>query len=328
MPKFNLQDFSRIVKTFAITDAAVVPPIITSLLCTPTDSQDLHSLRYVLCAGAPTSPALQAQLYRILSPRAVVAQVWGTTELAWQSMFSWNEMDKSGSVGRLLSGVELKLVGESGDSITQDLIHGEAYVRSPSMFVGYHNNPEATASAFDEDGFYRTGDRVYVDNNKVYIDGRVKDTMKINGWQVSPTEIEATLLQHPMIADAAVVGVDAVNDAGLDATLPRAYVVLHADTPPAGSHSALPLNPRLAPTPILTEQEVIDYAASKFVSYKRLSGGVIFIDQIPRNPTGKILRRLLCDTLELGTPASRSDASVAMSPTDSDHEAMIDDSDG
>ena len=316
LPRYNARDFSRIVNTLQITETAVVPPIVTSLLRLPEEEQRaLKSLRYVLCAGAPITPTLQAVLCQHLSPDAVVAQVWGTTEVGWASMFNWNEKDLSGSVGRLQPGIELKLVND-GLPVDEDLIQGEAYIRSPSMFTHYLDNPSATATAFDSDGFYGTGDRAYMHEGKIFIEGRVKDTLKIKGWQVSPSEIEAVLLEHPMIVDAAVVGIPAIDEDGLETTLPRAYVVPNMVSP-----AILPGLPVMQPIPPgvpqpLTAQEVVDFAASKLIPYKKLTGGVIFIDKIPRNATGKILRRLLCQPDEPDSPAFRSDASIALSASD------------
>ena len=230
-------------------------------------------------------------------------------------MFNWNEKDLSGSVGRLQPGIELKLVND-GLPVDEDLIQGEAYIRSPSMFTHYLDNPLATATAFDSDGFYGTGDRAYMHEGKIFIEGRVKDTLKIKGWQVSPSEIEAVLLEHPMIVDAAVVGIPAIDEDGLETTLPRAYVVPNMVSP-----AILPGLPVMQPIPPgvpqpLTAQEVVDFAASKLIPYKKLTGGVIFIDKIPRNATGKILRRLLSQPDELDSPAFRSDASIALSASD------------
>lgn len=297
LPRFSLPEFAEAVRGFSITDTAIVPPILTSLLHLPQDLQHhLETLRFVLCAGAPCAAAVQTQIYQILGPNAIVAQVWGSTETGWSTMFS-TEKDMTGSVGRLLPEVDLKLVND-GIQVGDDLIHGEAYIRTPSAFNGYLNNLEATAASFDKDGFYKTGDRVYMHNNKLYIDGRIKDTMKIKGWQVSPTEIEEMLLQHPSIADAAVVGIDAINDDGLENTHPRAYVVAK-------------------PGSLITENQVIGFAASKLVSYKKITGGVMFVENIPRNPTGKVLRRLLHEGAEALSPTTSSHVSGLLSRSES-----------
>lgn len=280
LPRFDLGTFTEAVSAFEITDTAIVPPIVTALLRLPRGHVCLKSLRYVLCAGAPIAASLQSKLYHYLHPNATIGQVWGATEVGWVTMFAHDEKDQSGSIGTLLPGIELKLIDSDSGRISTDLIHGEALIRSPSIFSAYLDNSKATASAFDDEGFYYTGDRVYVKDNKLYIDGRIKETMKVNGWQVSPTELETILLQHPGIADVAVAGVNSTNKEGLEVTHPRAYVVKERS-------EGFPIDQRL------TETEIKAFVASRLVSYKRLTGGVVFVDAIPRNPTGKILRRLL-----------------------------------
>ena len=288
LPRFDLEKFADAIESFDITDTAIVPPILAKLAHLGPDEDRLKSLRYVLCAGAPISAELQNELYPFIHPEATIAQVWGATELGWVSMFAPDKKDKSGSVGTLLPGIELKLVDPVKGSVGADLVHGEALVCSPAAFSGYLENVEATTEAFDGEGFYRTGDRVYVKNDKIYIDGRIKDVMKVNGWQVSPSEIEKILLQHPEVSDAAVVGVTSTDEQGLEITRPRAFVVTkrnsdYANGPPS-------------------KKELQNFVASRLVSYKRLTGGVFFVDAIPRNPTSKILRRLLLAAQSSGKP--------------------------
>ncbi len=239
--------------------------------------------------------SVQSKLNDALHPHAVIAQCWGTTEAGWHTLFDCTEKDTSGSVGRLLPNVALKLVDENGHAVTQDNRTGQALIRTSTMFLGYLGNPNADKEAFDSDGFYRTGDQVHVQNNKMFHDGRLKDTMKVNGWQVSPTELELVLAEHPQIADAAVVGVSRENQLGIQETPPRAYIVRASITETSDASD----KPN-SPSSILTEQQVKDFVASKLISYKQLTGGVVFVKQIPRSPTGKILRFRL-DQAELDT---------------------------
>ena len=297
--------------------------MVTSLLKLPKDKQHcLQSLRYILCAGAPIAANLQSRLYEVLSRDAVIAQVWGATEVGWASMFNYNEKDLSGSVGRLQPGVELKLVSE-GNAINEDLVHGEAYIRSPSMFTHYRNDSAATAEAFDNQGFYRTGDRVYMHKGKVFIDGRVKDTFKVNGWQVSPSEIEGVLVSHPRVADAAVFPLATRDANGLEITRPRAHVVprVGADLSEVAD-SATQDDTEKALLP-LTSREIVNYAASKLVAYKRLTGGVRFVDKIPRSAIGKILRRSLDTRDEPESPGLKSAASIPASGSDVDSDVTL-----
>jgi long-subunit acyl-CoA synthetase (AMP-forming) len=149
---------------------------------------------------------VQGQLYSSLAPDAVIAQCWGTTETGWITLFNATEKDTSGSVGHLLPNIRMK-VWASTDTPALTRTPGEGLIHSPVMFSGYLGDPKATANAFDPDGFYRTGDLVLVEGDRVFYSGRLKETLKVNGWQVSPTEIEILLLQHPLISDAAVAGI-------------------------------------------------------------------------------------------------------------------------
>ena len=122
----------------------------------------------------------------------------------------------------------------------------------------------------------------------------VQDIIKVNGWQVSPAELEAIILQHPAVLDVAVVGVSRVNDDGIEETRPRAFVVPRSESKSTSlTYVSPPCSPELPAGYHISEAEIQDYVAAEVITYKRLTGGVIFVDQIPRSPTGKILRRLL-----------------------------------
>lgn len=235
----------------------------------------LRSLRSVISAGAPMSAMIQCSFNHILHPDATVSQCWGTTELGWVSVFSRNEKDTTASIGRLLPNTSLKIVDEDGKIVTKDGVLGEACVRSASMFSGYRGKHLLECEPCDEEGYYHTGDRVYFEKGRLYIQGRIKDTMKVNGWQVSPEEIQDVIMQlKPRgVIDCAVKGVESFRD-GLQETRPRAFVVKDSSK-------------------TVTEEDIKQHVAMNLIAYKRLSGGVIFVESIPRSATGKILRRLL-----------------------------------
>ena len=153
------------------------------------------------------------------------------------------------------------------------------------MFNGYISDSQANANGFDSEGFFKTGDLVYYRDGKVYLDGRIKDIMKVRGWQVSPAELEGILMSHPMVREVAVVGRVQRNGVGLEETFPCAFNV--------------PRDPSSQPveTSEQTEETIHEFLEGKVASFKKLTGGVIFIDSIPRNSTGKILRRILQDWL-------------------------------
>ena len=292
LPKFSIDDFTRIVREHSITDTPIVPRILTALLDLPHDDCSLKSLRYVMCGGAPITANVQSKLYHYLSPDAAIAQSWGATELGWVTTFAPNEKDLTGSIGKLQPGVELKLINKHGNRVSADCEPGEAYIRSPSMLKQYHNNPKASTEACDNEGFYRTGDLCYMVGNKLYLEGRAKETMKVNGWQVSPAEIEAVLMEHPLIKDIVVKGYDTVDKQKLPVTLPQAHVVLKRGVVPAHQIGldTPPDSPGREPPQTLTAKEVMDFAAARLASYKHITGGVQFVPGLPVNSLGKVVR--------------------------------------
>lgn len=168
-----------------------------------------------------------------------------------------------------------RLVDESGIDISAYDVLGEFCIRGPTVVSGYLDNPTAD-EAFDADGFYHTGDIMYCGSKskKWYIVDRKKELIKVRGFQVAPPELEAVILSHPQIIDAAVIGVPSPKD---DGQLPRAYVVRRPGE--QGDD--------------LVEAEVKQHLASKLAKFKRLEGGVVFVPAIPKNASGKILKRIL-----------------------------------
>jgi acyl-CoA synthetase (AMP-forming)/AMP-acid ligase II len=142
---------------------------------------------------------------------------------------------------------------------------GEILLQGPIVFRGYHNNPEADKDAFDGPWF-KTGDVAIFKNGMFYIVDRKKELIKYKGIQVAPAELEALLLSHPDILDAAVIGVD-----GEGTEIPRAYVV--------------------ADRKKTSEESIKAWVKERVAGYKQLRGGVVFIDVIPKSPSGKILRK-------------------------------------
>ncbi|KAK5211581.1 hypothetical protein LTR47_005304 [Exophiala xenobiotica] len=292
LPKFNLPDFLQAVHRFNITDSPVVPPIVGTLAhLSGVECEQLRSLRYVICAGATLNPGVQTRLRERLHPEANVAQCWGTTEAGWHTLFDWNEKDTSGSVGRLLPNVDIKLLDDHENSISSEDEVGEALIRSPGMFHRYVGDQQASSEAFHSDGFYRTGDFAFVRDDKVFYTGRRKEIMKVNGWQVSPIEVETVLLEDPRIVDAAVYGVSCDNGQGIWQTTLCAFVVRSLlESVNAKDQSSD--EPHEEAVRKLTEEDVKQFVASRLISYKHLKR-VSFVKRIPRSPTGKILRSRL-----------------------------------
>ncbi|KAL9037577.1 MAG: hypothetical protein Q9180_003643, partial [Flavoplaca navasiana] len=285
MRRFDIEIFSKSIRHFQVTEIPLVPTILIAMLTSSrTTKEDLLSLRSVYVAGSPLRSSTQKDFQSLLHADAVVTQVWGMTETGWATMFFWPESDDTGSVGRLIPSMHAKLVAEDGSIITEDQQRGELLVKGVSMMNGYFNDPVATAETIDEDGWLHTGDMAYCIQGKWYIVDRKKvteerqDMIKVHGWQVAPAEIEAVLLTHPQVINAAVIGIPLKDGTG---EVPEAFVVLKARTLDGtyASHGELEV-------PRTTEEALKTYLAARLAKYKALSG-VIFVDEIPRTASGK-----------------------------------------
>jgi acyl-CoA synthetase (AMP-forming)/AMP-acid ligase II len=162
------------------------------------------------------------------------------------------------------------------------------------VIKGYFENHSANAESFDSEGFFKTGDIVYCDSKtqKWYVVDRKKELIKVRGFQVAPPELETVLLSHPQIVDAAVIGVKSSRDP--EAELPRAYVVRRE-----GEEGKK-----------LTKDEVKNWCESRLAKYKELTGGVLFVDSIPKNASGKILKRILREQAKKETDADKEKAKL------------------
>ncbi|EAU92729.2 AMP dependent CoA ligase [Coprinopsis cinerea okayama7 len=276
VPKFNLDDYLRSIVQHSVTHLFVVPPQVV-LLCKHPEVRkyDLSRVKFCFSGAAPLGGELMQQLTKIL-PNAVIGQGYGLTETCTTiSMVPPNvKLGRIGSAGQILPGITARVVKEDGSLASEGEV-GELVVTGPSMSLGYLNNPKATAETY-VDGWVRTGDEVVIKDNEVYV-----EIMKVRGFQVAPAELEAHLLLHPDVADACVVP-KADEYSG---EVPLAYVVLSR---PATER--IGNNPRKAED---LKKAIAKHVADVKVPYKRLAGGVEFIDAIPKNPSGKILRRIL-----------------------------------
>ena len=144
-------------------------------------------------------------------------------------------------------------------------------MRGPSTLQRYLGNPKATAEIIDAEGWLNTGDVAHRKDGLLYIVDRKKELIKVRGWQVSPAELEGQLTLHPLISEAAVIGIPTEEG---DTELPRAYVVKRPDAP-------------------LSEAEIMAYMNENLAKYKALAGGIRFVDAIPKNSIGKVVRRVL-----------------------------------
>lgn len=200
-------------------------------------------------------------------------QGYGLTETAPAVLIDQPGSKKYASVGVPTSCTEAKIVDLSDTSLKglEAYKKGELLVRGPQVMLGYLNNKEATDEMITPDGWLRTGDLAYYDDDgSFFITDRLKELIKVKGYQVPPAELEELLRSHPCVADAAVIGIEHEKHG----EVPCAFVVRKK-----GSD--------------LSEKDVQKFVAGKTAAYKHLHGGVRFMDAIPKNPSGKILRREL-----------------------------------
>ncbi|KIW03402.1 uncharacterized protein PV09_05607 [Verruconis gallopava] len=275
MTRFDLERFCQLVQAHKITFTYVAPPVMVALAKDPIVSNyDLSSLRMVNCGAAPLTRELVAQVQKRF--HLPIKQGYGLSEASPTTHVQpWDEWDKSvGSVGKMLPNITAKYIDPDGKEVGVGQI-GELCMKGPNIFQGYLNQPEMTKSSFTEDGYLRTGDVGYQDENgNFFITDRVKELIKYKGFQVAPAELEGLLLDHPKVHDVAVIG---IYDETQQTELPRAYIVL----PPQVEKSEA------------TKQQLTDWLHNRVAGHKKLRGGVFFVDEIPKSPSGKILRRLL-----------------------------------
>lgn len=288
--RFELELYLRLVEEHQITEGAFVPPMVGAIINSPLkDKYSLKSIRIAHGGAAPLDKWSQNKLQELLHPECPITQVWGMTETSCvSSLTPWPHREPTGLVGQMLPNMDSKLVDDEGKDITAYDVRGELCVRGPLVFQGYFQNPEANAQDFDSDGFFHTGDIAYCDSKTRlwYIMDRKKELIKVRGFQVAPAELEAVLLKHDSIADAAIIGVPSNTGSG---ELPRAYLVRKQ------GHESL------------TERAVKEYITKMLASYKRLDGGVVFVEAIPKTPSGKKLKRILKDQAaeEMGKKAAK-----------------------
>jgi len=269
LPRFELAGFLRTIQDYRITRAWVVPPIVLALAKHPlVEEYDLSSLEYMNSGAAPLSGELEVACGKRLGCH--MQQGYGLTETSPVTHWVVDKLAGTmpGSIGPAVPNTECRIVDVATE---QDVAAGEAgelWIRGPQVMKGYLNNPQATANVIDEDGWFHSGDVARLDEDgSLWIVDRIKELIKYKGFQIAPAELEALLLTHPAIADAAVIPLRD-EEAG---EVPKAFVV--------------------ASGPITTD-EVTAFVAERVAPYKKVRA-VELIDEIPKAPSGKILRRVL-----------------------------------
>jgi acyl-CoA synthetase (AMP-forming)/AMP-acid ligase II len=271
MPRFELEQFLELIERHSVTLAYVVPPIALALAKHPAvEARDLSSLRRIKSGAAPLGPEIVEQVARRTD--SLVVQGYGLTETSPVThVISPHGENRPGTIGRPLPNTEARIVDpETGDDVAAGE-RGELWVRGPQVMRGYLNNPDATEATVDADGWLHTGDVAVVDDDGFFaIVDRLKELIKYKGYQVAPAELEALIVTHPSVGDVAVIGV-ADEECG---ELPKAYVVPADDG--------------------IDADALMEWVGDKVAPQKRIRL-VETVDEIPKSPSGKILRRKLVE---------------------------------
>lgn len=273
LPRFDLARFLELIQEHRVPIVYVVPPIIVALAKHPLVAEYDLSCLDIVGSGAA---ALGEEVAQAVTDRlgCAVIQGWGMTEVTTTGSCQFLHNNRPGTIGVAVPNTEIRIVDtETCTDLPVDT-PGELWIRGPHVMKGYLNRPDDTAKTLTSDGWLRTGDIVSIDaDGYLTMHDRLKEIIKVNGFQVAPAEIEAVLLSHPEIADAGVVG-RPDNEAG---ERPVAHVVLAAGAS-------------------IDEEAIKAFVLERLTRYKTPSD-VHFVETIPKSPSGKILRRLLRETV-------------------------------
>ncbi|TFK52983.1 acetyl-CoA synthetase-like protein [Heliocybe sulcata] len=290
LPRFDLEVFLRLIEAHRATSIHMAPPVAVALAKTRLLGEyNLSSLKGLSSGGAPLAADVIRTVYERLG--LLIKMGYGASEacgICGQVAETWEELEPQlGLTGVPMPGVIIRIVDVDGSGRT--LCHGEEgeiWIKSPSLMSGYLNDPQTTSETLTHDGWYRSGDIGKLEKTgNLQITDRMKDMIKSSGFQCSPVEIEGVLAGHPQVADVGVGAIYVPEDA---TEHPRAYVV-----PMDKMALARSLEDNKPSIELITlAEELKKRVENKLIKYKWLKGGILFVDQVPKNPSGKILRRL------------------------------------
>ncbi|XP_055706064.1 uncharacterized protein LOC129803490 [Phlebotomus papatasi] len=273
LKKFEDHRFLKCIEKYKVTHCLMIPPMMFLFANSPLIMDyDLSSLQDLYCGAAYLSEKLETDIISRLPNLKAIRQGYGLSETTFGILNNDGlKKTKLGSVGIVALETYGKVIDIESGKILGPNQPGELCFKGPQIMKGYLGNDAATKEAIDSEGWLHTGDLGYYDEDKYFffVD-RIKELIKYKTYQVPPAELEALLLSHPKIADSAVIGLP--DEAAGE--LPLAFVVRK-------------------PNEKITEKQVMDYISEIVSDFKQLRGGVRFVTEIPRNATGKILRREL-----------------------------------
>jgi len=274
LPTFEPNSFLKAVENTKPGFLHLAPPLVQFCAYHPQVlPSHLENLKYMMCGAAPIGEGL-AKKFKEKAPNCVFREGWGMTELAPVGTMNDMKNEVLGSCGIVLTQSEAKIVDLSTGEALPAWERGELCIRGPQLMKGYLDNEEATKETLI-DGWLHSGDIAYYDDDQhFYIVDRLKELIKVKGFQVAPAELEDLLRQHPKVSDVAVIGIphDKFGE------VPRAYIVANQNE--------------------VLEEEIHQFLDEKVTDFKKLRGGIEFVGQIPKSPSGKILRRELRDALK------------------------------
>ncbi|WP_437478624.1 AMP-binding protein [Sorangium sp. So ce1014] len=268
LPEFHPELFLEAIQRYRVTTTAVVPTMLHRVLElgeARIRAHDTSSLTAIFTGGAPLPPALATKVMGVFGDR--LFNFYGATETGIVTIAGPEDLRASpGTIGRPVAGSELMLVGEDGEPCRDGEV-GELYVRSPLLVSGYHRDPDATRESM-LDGYFSVGDLARRDARGCYhIEGRKRDLIISGGVNVYPAEVESVLHDHPAVAEAAVVG---VPDRAWGERV-RAFVALR-------------------PGAAASEDDIQAHCRAALAGPK-VPREIVFVDALPRNPTGKVMKR-------------------------------------
>ncbi|MEA5502852.1 long-chain fatty acid--CoA ligase [Halotia wernerae UHCC 0503] len=264
--RFDIEQLLKAIITHQVTMFFGVPTVFIKLLNTNIPNQHFESVRYYFSAAAPL-PIEIAQSWQDKYGK-VIHEGYGLTETSPCACYNHDLKYKLGSIGAPIENVEMKIIDAEGHQVQPGEL-GEIVIRGPNVMLGYWNRPFETANVI-KNGWFHTGDIGQMDEDGFfYIIDRLKDMINVSGFKVYPTEVENVIYQHLAVAEVAVYG---VPDA-FKGEIVKASIVLK-------------------PGSTITAEKIIDFCSERMATYK-LPRAINFVDSLPKNQTGKILKRVL-----------------------------------
>ena len=272
LPSFDPTTFLNALEKYKPTFMHFAPPLVGFCANHPkVEPQHLETIKKIMVGAAPVGETL-IEVFKRKAPHVFFCEGYGMTELSPVVTMTTADLFKPGSCGILIPNTEAKILDlETGKAVGPNQT-GEVCFKGPQVMKGYLNNEKATSETI-KDGWLHSGDiAFYDDKNRIYIVDRLKELIKVKGFQVPPAELEDLIRSHPLTADIAVIGIpDPIKG-----EVPRAYIVLKPDAKESKEEC---------------EKQINEFVNEHVAEYKRLAGGIEFLETIPKSAAGKILRK-------------------------------------